>query len=94
MAKVSALPDLRRALLAEITRDVVRAIHERETEPPVYHPTTRDPKDCGAPMPLRPPVEGTRDTATAGVVCGWIFNLTPRMRLRGVRVRLLEVWHG
>lgn len=61
----------------------------------VYHPTTRDPREAGAPPLLTPPRMGSRDRATAAVVARWLWELTPKMTLRGKRVRPLRaVWHG
>lgn len=70
---------------------VVFAVPEAE-QAPVYHPSTKDPRECGSPMKLTPPKPGQKDPATARVVARWLFNTTDIKRssftLRGKAAKL------
>lgn len=72
----------------------------------VWHPTTKDPREVGAPMPLNPPPmpaprapkKADPGESEASVVLRWLFQTTDLhrspFRIRGQVATLKPVWLG
>lgn len=100
-AVTTTILDRARAHLAEEPQP------ERDTEGNVvWHPSTKDPRDVGAPMPLNPPKQPKPKPAPkpkpqeseASVVLRWLFQTTDLkrspFRIRGQVAILKPVWMG
>lgn len=79
---MSAAAVTARAVGASILARVRDDLPEVYPQAPVWHPSTKAPRETGTPMTLRPPVEGERDAASARVVGRWLYAAThmPAMR--------------
>lgn len=86
-----------------MTRPLHAVPEQAPEEAPVYHPTTRDPREVGAPMPLHPPKQPQRPPerkpepheSEAGVILRWLFQSTPKFTIRGKAAKpAVAVWYG